>query len=150
MYAPIIAGTEYRTYKIHSNGNKLCDEESTIISDIAIIGKRVIIVKPIFQNDKVLNSFKPKPLNSNRPKLQNDIPSIPVLIRGNNGESYCFKSGRIHVGSTIEITPTIEASKYIQKPFCFIVLLLFSFTSGISVSPYLLTWSQVSICKSTF
>lgn len=96
---------------MNSIGNKLCDEESIIISNIAIIGKRAIVVKPIFQPGSLLNSFTPKPDKSNRPKLQNEIPSIPVLIRGNNGEAYCSKSGRKNVGSRIEITPKIAASK---------------------------------------
>ena len=96
---------------MNSNGNILWDDESTNISNIASIGKSAIVVKPIFQPDKLLNNFTPKPLKSNRPKLQNEIPSIPVLIRGNNGESYCFKSGIKNVGSTIEIIPKIDVNK---------------------------------------
>ena len=106
-----MAGIEYTAYKMNSNGNILCDEESANISKIAIIGKSAIVVRPIFQLDILLNNFTLKPLRSNRPKLQIEIPSIPVLIWGNNGESYCFKSDRNKVGSTIEITPKIEASK---------------------------------------
>lgn len=96
---------------MNSIGNILCEDESTNISKINIIGKSAIVVKPIFQPDSLLNNFTPKPLKSNRPKLQIEIPSIAVLIRGNNGESYCFKSGRKNVGSTIEITPKIDANK---------------------------------------
>lgn len=96
---------------MNSNGSILCDDESTNISKIAMIGRIAIVVKPIFQPDNLPNNFTPKPLKSNRQKLQIEIPSIPVLIRGNNGESYCFKSGRKNVGSTIEITPKIDAKK---------------------------------------
>jgi len=59
---------------MNSNGNKLCDDESTNISITAIIGKIGIVVKPIFQLDKLLNNFKPKPLKNNRPKLHMEIP----------------------------------------------------------------------------
>ena len=96
---------------MNSNGNILCVVESKISSNIANIGKSAIVAKPIFQPDNLLNSFTPKPLKNNRTKLQIEIPSIPVLIRGNNGESYCFKSGRKNTGSTMEIIPKIEASK---------------------------------------
>lgn len=96
---------------MNSNGNKLCDDGSKIISKITKIGKSAIVVKPIFQLDKLLNNFTALPLKSNRPTLQIEIPSIPVLIKGNKGESYCFKSGKKNVGSTIETTPKTAASK---------------------------------------
>ena len=96
---------------MNSKGSILWDEESTNISKIAIIGKIAIVDKPIFHPDNLLTNFTLKPLKSNRLKLQIEIPSNPVLISGNNGESYCFKSGRKNVGSTIEITPKIDAKK---------------------------------------
>lgn len=96
---------------MNSIGSILCDDKSTNISKMANIGKSAIVAKPIFQPHNLLSNFTPKPLKSNSPKLQIETPSIPVLIRGNNGESYCFKSGRKNVGSTIEITPKIEDNK---------------------------------------
>jgi hypothetical protein len=87
MYAPIIAGTEQTAYKMNSIGNKLCDLESTNISKIAIIGKSAIVDKPIFQPDSLFNNFIPNPVKNKRPKLQSEIPSIPVLIIGNKCDS---------------------------------------------------------------
>ncbi len=96
---------------MNSIGSILCDDESTKISKIAIIGNSAIIVSPIFQPDKLLKYFMPKSLRNNSPKLHFEIPSIPVLIKGNSGASYCFKSGINKVGITIEIRPKIEAKR---------------------------------------
>lgn len=96
---------------MNSMGNILWDEVSTIISQSTIIGKSAMVVKPIFQLGNWLNSCTPKPLKSNRAKLHREIPSSPVLTMGNKGASYSFKSVRKKVGSTIEITPKMDANK---------------------------------------
>ncbi len=89
----------------------MCDDVSVKISTIAITGKSAIVIKPIFQDDNLLNSLTPKPLKNNKAKLHIEIPSIAVLTTGNNGESYCFRLVRKKVGSTIDAKPEIAANK---------------------------------------
>ena len=60
---------------------------------------------PIFQDETSLNSLTINPDKNRKIKLYFDMPSIPVLIKGNKGESYCFKSSRNNVGKIIELIP---------------------------------------------
>ncbi len=75
------------------------------------MGKNAKVANPIFQLLKLLNHFKQNPLKSKRPKLHVEIPSIAVLIIGNNGALYCLKSVINNVGSTIETMPKTPAKR---------------------------------------
>ena len=94
--------------KINSNGNKLWDEESTIISIIVIIGKSAIVDNPIFQPSILLNKLIIKPLIANKKTLQIEIPLTDVAIIGKRGDSYCFSSVKKYVGRIREIIPSID------------------------------------------
>ena len=78
-----------------------------MISQIAANGNKIILINPIFQEGTSLNSLTINPEKIRKPKLYIDMPSIPVLINGNKGESECFKSSRKKTGKTIELIPNI-------------------------------------------
>jgi hypothetical protein len=50
-------------------------------------GNKAILIGPICQNGTSLNNLTIKPDKRRESKLYLERPSIPVLIRGNNGDS---------------------------------------------------------------
>lgn len=72
---------------MNSNGNILWEVESAIISQIAANGNKIILINPIFQEGASLNNLTIKPDKRRNRKLYLEMPSIPVLSKGNNGDS---------------------------------------------------------------
>jgi hypothetical protein len=63
------------------------EELSTAISRNAAYRKSIILAKPIFQPDKSLKNFTINPDKNKKIKLNLELPSIPVFIKGIKGES---------------------------------------------------------------
>lgn len=107
---------------MNSIGNKLWEEESTIISKIAANGNNAILINPIFQEETSLNNLTIKPDKKRKRKLNAESPSSPVLSIGNSGESYCFnKSPKIYTGIIIDAIPRMDTATKADVFFSFMI-----------------------------
>jgi hypothetical protein len=69
---------------MNSNENMLWEVGSAIISQMAANGNKTMLINPIFQEGASLNNLTIKPDKRRNRKLYLEMPSIPVLSKGNN------------------------------------------------------------------